>query len=141
MKRTLTIFLMLLLPLTLQRCSPPTHHERELNKENLWMEIIKYPFADRILVMKSAILESGHGLDSRNARKRHNLFGMRCSSRGYDCSGGYTVYPSWQVSVGDRYIHEVLHYRGGSYRAYLNRNWGLCDGTYCGILDDIRITP
>ena len=137
MKR-LPLLLILLLPLTLQQCADIPEEGKHLNKVTLWAEISKYPFADRTLVMKSAILESGHGLDSYNARKRNNLFGMGCSLRGYKCHKGYTVYPTWQESVKDRYVHEAKFYKGGSYRDYLNRNWGLCDGTYCDMLDEIR---
>lgn len=93
-----------------------------LNKANLIKEIAKYPFHDRELVLKSAIIECGHGLNSYNATHRHNLFGMKKSSRRYPSQGGYTFYPNWQESVKDRYIHEALWFKTGSYESYLNRN-------------------
>lgn len=109
-----------------------------LNKHNLKREIAKYPFYDRSLVIKSAIYEAGHSLDSYNATARNNIFGMNCSLRRYACKGGYSVYPTWQESVKDRYIHEALYFRGGGYRDYINRNWGTGDGTYCDYLDKIE---
>ena len=110
-----------------------------LTKENLKREIARYPFHNPTLVMKSAILECGHGLDSYNATERKNLFGMKCSVRKLPCSKGYTVYLDWQESVKDRYVHEALWFRGGSYRDYINRNWGVMDGKYCDQLDKIKL--
>lgn len=119
----------------------PKHTEEvdtiSLNQDNLIREIAKYPFADPDLVFRSAILECGHSLDSYNATARKNIFGMKCSIRRYPCVGGYSVYPTWQESVKDRYVHEALWFRGGDYKDYLNRNWGKMDGKYVDQLYDV----
>jgi uncharacterized FlgJ-related protein len=128
-----------MLPLTLHQCQDVPDGNDHLDKLNLWFELYKYPFQDRMLVFKSAIYESGHRFESKNARKRHNLFGMRCTRRADGCQGGYATYDTWQRSVQDRYTHESLYYKGGSYREYINRHWGVMDGTYCDYLDKISI--
>jgi hypothetical protein len=111
-----------------------------LTKVSLYKEISKYPFQDCTLVWKSAIQEAGHDLHSLNVRVNNNLFGMKCSKRVKDCKRGMSVYESWQASVEDRYLHEKLYYRGGSYRGYMDRHWGIMDGTYCKNLDRIKFT-
>ena len=114
-----------------------------LSKENLWKEICKYPFQDCVLVWKSAVWECGHDLDSRNAVSRRNLFGMGCNNRVPKCSKDkrYAIYDSWQHSVEDRYVHEVLYYKGGSYKSYINRHWGIMDGTYVDTINQIKFNP
>ena len=116
---------------------PPTPETR-LNKENLWKEICKYPFQDCVLVWKSAIWESGHDLDSKNAKTRHNLFGMKCHNRVPRCKDGYAVYSNWQHSVEDRFVHEKLYYRWPFYKQYINSHWGVMDGTYVTTINQIK---
>lgn len=111
---------------------------QKLNKSTLWNEICKYPFQDCVLVWKSAIQESGHDFDSKNVTARNNLFGMNCNKRVPECDGIYAVYEHWQYSVEDRFVHEVLYYKGGSYARYINRHWGIMDGTYVGTINKIK---
>lgn len=125
-------------PFVISMEPPPTQRNMPLDRESLWKEICKYPFQDCVLVWKSAVQESGYDLNSKNARYRHNLFGMKCHNRVVRCSGGYAVYPYWQMSVEDRFVHETLYRGGGSYRDYINRHWGVMDGAYCNQLDRIK---
>ena len=138
--RAIIIFAILAYPIVFGSCNR-LPEDNGLTKLSLWREINKYPFADAELVMKSAILESGYGLDSRNVVSRNNLFGMKCNLRGAGCQGGYAVYDSWQESVKDRYLHEARWLRQGEeYCSYLNRNWGY-GGTYCELLADVHWLP
>jgi hypothetical protein len=132
------IFIAVGTPFLLFTPPPPLPRKVELSKENLWREICKYPFQDCVLVWKSAIQESGHKLDSKNASKRNNLFGMKCNERIPECRNGYAVYEHWQYSVEDRFVHETLYRGGGSYRDYINRHWGIMDGAYCNQIDRIK---
>jgi hypothetical protein len=135
-----TMLLLLLFPLGLKGPeAPPMEFPLELTKENVWMVIRWYPFHDHKLVMKSAIAECGHQFHTYNAQQRNNIFGMHCSSRADTCDGLYTVYSNWWESIRDRWIHEQKHYKGDNYRYYLDRHWGLCDGTYTIFLDQIKI--
>lgn len=111
----------------------------ELTKDNVWEIIQTYPFHNPKLVMKSAIFESGHQFQAYNARVRQNIFGMHCSTRADTCDGLYTVYTHWWESIEDRWIHEQRHFKGNDYRRYIDRHWGIMDGTYCDYLDRIRI--
>lgn len=146
MKKLIILFVVLLIaaivavPLYLRHQRPKQPPaDTALTLTNVWREIQSYPFQDDTLVLKSVVYESGRHLDSRNATERHNLFGMRCSMRGYPCESWYSVYPEWRQSIKDRYDHEVRWYQGGDYRAYIDRNWGLMDGLYTKTLDAINV--
>ena len=69
-----------------------------LSKENVFSEILKNEIRFSDIVLRQAILETGH-FKSHNCLHRNNLFGMKGGENTPDNPEGYKIYDSWQESV------------------------------------------
>jgi flagellum-specific peptidoglycan hydrolase FlgJ len=102
----------------------------QLNVKNLKSEIhrnrIKYPD----IVLRQAILETGH-FKSYNCTERNNIFGFRTSE--------YLVFDSWQDCVKYYKDWQDRKYKGGDYYLFLKDVGYASDPEYIEKLKHIKI--
>ena len=114
--------------------------KKELNKENLYREIVEQEIEYPDIVFAQAMLESGE-LKSKLAKMNKNLFGMRVpAKRKTSAIGkryGHAVYSNWIQSVKDYKLYQdyVFKRKGQlSYRSYLNH----INKTYAEVGDYVK---
>jgi len=72
----------------------------ELTKENVYAEIMRCDVKFSEIVLRQALLETGH-FTSHNCLRRNNLFGMTGGNKDSDNVHGYKIYGHWRESVMD----------------------------------------
>jgi uncharacterized FlgJ-related protein len=77
------------------------------------------------IVMKQCLLETRH-LTSRRCVEDHNLFAMKMPKQRPSLSCGqsserYCVFASWQQSIRDYALYQMMYYKGGDYYEFLSR--------------------
>lgn len=85
----------------------------KLNKENLYKELLLQKIPHPNIVLKQALLETGH-FTSNVCKSKNNLFGLRKGN-------SYRNYNNWVSCVQDYKRLISKRYRGGDYYAFLER--------------------
>jgi len=93
----------------------------ECTIENVYSEIMKADIKFSEIVLRQAILETGH-FTSYNCLERNNLFGMTGGVKDSNNIHGYKVFDHWTKSVHD-------------YKEWQDRNYGDSDLEYYSFLE------
>lgn len=99
--------------------------------DSVKIEINKYPFLFKDIVLKQAIAESG-GFKSNVYKKHNNMFGMKSPlsrlTTNKNSKSRYAHYSIWKDCILDRFIFECTYlYKYKSrekYISYLQENYG-----------------
>jgi flagellum-specific peptidoglycan hydrolase FlgJ len=102
----------------------------QLNVANLKNEIIKQGIKHPDIVLRQAILETGH-FKSYNCTERNNIFGFRTSE--------YLVFDSWIDCVKYYKDWQDRKYKGGDYYQFLKDVGYASDTEYENKLKHIKI--